>query len=57
MIAAGAERELQAVARRLGAPVIASVGGRGAVSERDPMFHGVLSDRRASAEPSEARPT
>jgi acetolactate synthase-1/2/3 large subunit len=54
VIAAGAVHELQAVARRLGAPVIASVGGRGAVSERDPMFHGVLSDRRASAEPLKA---
>ena len=54
VIAAGAERELQAVARRLGAPVIATVGGRGAVSERDPLFQGVLSDRRACAEPLRA---
>jgi acetolactate synthase-1/2/3 large subunit len=51
VIAAGAERELQAVARRLGAPVIATVAGRGAVSERDPLFQGVLPDRRACAEP------
>ena len=51
VIAAGAERELGEVARRLGAPVVASVGGRGAVSERDPLFHGVLPDRRASAGP------
>jgi acetolactate synthase-1/2/3 large subunit len=50
VIAAGAERELHAVARRLGAPVIATVAGRGAVSERDPPFHGVLPDRRACAE-------
>ena len=51
VIAAAAERELQAVARRLGAPVIATVAGRGAVSERDVLFHGVLPDRRACAEP------
>ena len=51
VIAAGAERELAAVARRLGAPVIATVSGRGALSERDPLFHGVLADRRACAEP------
>jgi len=37
VIAAGAERELQDVARRLGAPVVATVAGRGAVSERDPV--------------------
>jgi thiamine pyrophosphate-dependent acetolactate synthase large subunit-like protein len=51
VIAAGAERELQAVARRLGAPVLATVAGRGAVSEHDALFHGVLPDRRACAEP------
>ena len=54
VIAAGAERELQALARRLGAPVIATVGGRGAVSERDALFHGVLPDRRACTEPLRA---
>ena len=51
VIAAGAEHELQAVVRRLGAPVIATVAGRGAISERDALFHGVLPDRRACAEP------
>ncbi|HET7342308.1 MAG TPA: thiamine pyrophosphate-binding protein [Methylomirabilota bacterium] len=51
VIAAGAEAELRALVRRLGAPVIATVAGRGAVSERDPAFHGVLSDRRACREP------
>ena len=51
VIAAGAERELQDVARRLGAPVVATVAGRGAVSERDPLFQGVLPDRRACGEP------
>jgi acetolactate synthase-1/2/3 large subunit len=54
VIAAGAEGELQALARRLGAPVIATVGGRGAVNERDALFHGVLPDRRACAEPLRA---
>jgi acetolactate synthase-1/2/3 large subunit len=47
VVAAGAEAELRAVARRLGAPVIATVAGRGSVDERDPAFHGVLPDRRA----------
>jgi acetolactate synthase-1/2/3 large subunit len=51
VIAAGAERELQDLARRLGAPVIVTVAGRGAVSERDALFQGVLPDRRACAEP------
>jgi len=37
------------VARRLGAPVIATVAGRGALDERDPLWHGVLPDRRATA--------
>jgi thiamine pyrophosphate-dependent acetolactate synthase large subunit-like protein len=50
VIAAGAEDVLLAVARRLGAPVIATVAGRGAVSERDALFHGVLPDRRACAQ-------
>lgn len=51
VVAAGAERELRAVVRRLGGPVIATVGGRGAVDERDPPFQGVLPDRRACREP------
>jgi thiamine pyrophosphate-dependent acetolactate synthase large subunit-like protein len=54
VIAAGAEGELVAVARRLGAPVIATVSGRGALGERDPLFQGVLPDRRACAEPLRA---
>jgi thiamine pyrophosphate-dependent acetolactate synthase large subunit-like protein len=54
VIAAGAERELAAVTRRLAAPVIATVGGRGALSERDALFQGVLPDRRACAEPLKA---
>ena len=50
VIAAGAERELHALARRLGAPVITTVMGRGAVPEDDPLWHSVLPDRRATAE-------
>src|ERR671923_1352858 len=49
VIAAGAERELVAIARRLGAPVIATVAGRGVLDERDPLWHSVLPDRRATA--------
>jgi thiamine pyrophosphate-dependent acetolactate synthase large subunit-like protein len=51
VVAAGAEHELRAIVRRLGAPVIATVGGRGAVDERDAAFHGVLADRRTCREP------
>ncbi len=49
VVAAGAETELTALARRLQAPVVATVSGRGAISERDPLFHSVLPDRRATA--------
>src|SRR5439155_975550 len=49
VVAAGAERELAALARRLGAPVVSTVGGRGALDERDPLWHSVLPDRRATA--------
>ena len=48
VIAAGAEAELQALARRLDAPVLTTVMGRGAISERDPLWHAVLPNRRAS---------
>jgi acetolactate synthase-1/2/3 large subunit len=48
VIAAGAEGELSFLARRLGAPVITSVMGRGAISERDPLWHGVLPNSRAT---------
>jgi acetolactate synthase-1/2/3 large subunit len=48
VIAAGAEAELVALARRLGAPVITTVMGRGAISERDPLWHGVLPNGRAT---------
>ena len=49
VVASGAEAELVAPARRLGAPVITTVMGRGAISERDPLWHSVLPNGRASA--------
>jgi thiamine pyrophosphate-dependent acetolactate synthase large subunit-like protein len=48
VIAAGAERALEAVARRLGAPVVTTVMGRGALDEDDPLWLGVLPNRRAT---------
>ncbi|HEV8614361.1 MAG TPA: thiamine pyrophosphate-binding protein [Methylomirabilota bacterium] len=48
VVAAGAASELRALARRLGAPVITTVTGRGALSERDPLWHSVFPDRRAT---------
>jgi len=48
VIAAGAEAELQALARRLDSPVLTTVMGRGAISERDPLWHAVLPNRHAS---------
>jgi acetolactate synthase-1/2/3 large subunit len=54
VIAAGATEELQAVARRLRAPVITSVMGRGAISETDPLWLGVLPNQRATKDALEA---
>lgn len=48
VVSAGAEAELVAVVRRLGAPVVTTVMGRGAMDERDPLWHSVLPDRRAT---------
>jgi acetolactate synthase-1/2/3 large subunit len=48
VVSAGAEGELVALARRLGAPVITTVMGRGAISERDPLWHSVLPNGRAT---------
>jgi acetolactate synthase-1/2/3 large subunit len=48
VIAAGAEPELLALARRLDAPVLTTVMGRGAISERDPLWQAVLPNSRAS---------
>jgi acetolactate synthase-1/2/3 large subunit len=50
VVAAGAGAELAAVVRRLGAPVVSTVSGRGALDERDPLWHSVLDDRRATAD-------
>jgi thiamine pyrophosphate-dependent acetolactate synthase large subunit-like protein len=50
VIAAEASAELLAVARRLRAPVITSVMGRGAISEADPLWLGVLPNGQATAE-------
>jgi thiamine pyrophosphate-dependent acetolactate synthase large subunit-like protein len=50
VVSAGAGAELLAVARRLGAPVITTVMGRGAISEADPLWHGVLPNKRATEE-------
>ncbi len=47
VVSAGAETALVALARRLGAPVITTVMGRGAISERDPLWHAVLPNGRA----------
>lgn len=48
VIASGAEKELVAVARRLGAPIVTTVMGRGVIDDRDPLWHSVLPDRRAT---------
>ncbi len=48
VIAAGASTELVALAHRLGAPVITSVMGRGAISEADPLWLGVLPNYRST---------
>ena len=48
VIAAEAGGELGALARRLGAPVITTVMGRGAVPDSDPRWLGVLPNKLAS---------
>ncbi|MBI2216574.1 MAG: thiamine pyrophosphate-binding protein [Candidatus Rokubacteria bacterium] len=50
VVSAGASAELLEVARRLGAPVITTVMGRGAISEADPLWHAVLPNKRATEE-------
>jgi thiamine pyrophosphate-dependent acetolactate synthase large subunit-like protein len=54
VVAAGAEAELLALARRLSAPVVTTVNGRGAVPETDPLWLGVLPNRLASQAALEA---
>jgi thiamine pyrophosphate-dependent acetolactate synthase large subunit-like protein len=53
-IAADATGELRALAERLQAPVVTSVMGRGAIPETDPLWQGVLPNRRATQEALEA---
>jgi len=48
VVSAGAHEELRAIARRLGAPVISTVMGRGAMPESDPLWVSVLSNKYAS---------
>ncbi len=48
VISAGASAELAALARRLDAPVITSVMGRGAIPETDPLWLGVLPNYRST---------
>jgi thiamine pyrophosphate-dependent acetolactate synthase large subunit-like protein len=47
VVAADAEGELRALARRLGAPVVTTVMGRGSVPEDDPAWLGVLPNKLA----------
>ena len=54
VIAADAAGELETLARRLQAPVITSVMGRGALSEADPLWLGVLPNRRATKDALES---
>ena len=54
VVAAGAEAELVALARRLDAPVITTVNGRGAMPETDPRWLGVLPNRLATQPALEA---
>jgi acetolactate synthase-1/2/3 large subunit len=48
VISAEGSAELQALARRLGAPVVTSVMGRGAIPETDPLWLGVLPNYRST---------
>jgi acetolactate synthase-1/2/3 large subunit len=48
VVSADAGPELAALARRLGAPVITTVMGRGAVGEDDPLWHAVMPNKRAT---------
>ncbi len=48
VVSAGGGAELVEVARRLGAPVLTSVMGRGSVPETDPLWLGIVPNWRAS---------
>jgi thiamine pyrophosphate-dependent acetolactate synthase large subunit-like protein len=51
VVSADAGDELVALARRLRAPVITTVMGRGVISETDPLWLGVLPNKRATEAP------
>ena len=48
VVSASAETELRALAQRLGAPVLTTVMGRGAIGEDDPLWHAVMPNKRAT---------
>jgi acetolactate synthase-1/2/3 large subunit len=50
VVSAGAEAELRALAQRVGAPVLTTVMGRGAIGEDDPLWHAVMPNKRATEE-------
>ena len=50
VVSAEATGELRRLASRLGAPVITTVMGRGSISETDPLWQGVLPNKRATEE-------
>ncbi len=50
VVSSGATAELRELAGRLGAPVITTVMGRGAIPDPDPLWHGVLPNGRATEE-------
>jgi acetolactate synthase-1/2/3 large subunit len=54
VVAAGAGAELAALARRLGAPVVTTVMGRGGLPERDPLWLGALPNKHATQPALEA---
>jgi thiamine pyrophosphate-dependent acetolactate synthase large subunit-like protein len=54
VVAAEAGAELAALARRLGAPVVTTVMGRGSLAESDPAWLGVLPNRHATQPALEA---
>ncbi|MBI3456346.1 MAG: thiamine pyrophosphate-binding protein [Candidatus Rokubacteria bacterium] len=53
-VAAEASAELRALARRLGAPVVTTVMGRGIIPETDPLWLGVLPNKHATQPALEA---
>ncbi|MBI2204861.1 MAG: thiamine pyrophosphate-binding protein [Candidatus Rokubacteria bacterium] len=51
VVSADASAELVSVARRLDAPIITTVMGRGSIAETDPLWLGVLPNKRATETP------